>query len=162
MTHIECVRLAERWLMRKNCKIVIRDDCRVYTSNREQPDVIGWRSNCSILIECKVSRQDFLADKHKAFREDPSLGMGDHRFYACPPNMIQPEEVPEGWGLLWLYERTTKVKAGRANNCSWGKPFFIGNKQCENEILVSVLRRLTLRGYLPEIYDGMLNQNNSK
>jgi hypothetical protein len=58
-----CLR-AEKWLNQINCKVAIRDPFRA--STREHPDAIGWRDGVSILIECKASREDFLADKNKA------------------------------------------------------------------------------------------------
>ena len=67
----------------------------------ETPDVIGWKGRCrSVLIECKVSRADFLADREKPFRKDPSLGMGCERFYLTPAGLIRPAELPGKWGLL--------------------------------------------------------------
>jgi len=155
MNHNELIKRGETWLKKQHCKITIRDECRIYTSNNEQPDVIGWRDNVSILIECKSSRADFLKDKTKTFRADPNLGMGDWRFYLCPPKIILPEDLPEGWGLLWATPKTIQKIAGIDGNTSWySKKPFAGDKHCENQMLVSALRRLTLRGYLPEIYKG--------
>lgn len=82
--------------------VIIRDPFRAYTISGERPDAIGWRDGISILIECKASHADFLADRKKPFRAetDNQQGMGDWRFYLCPPEIIKPEELPEGWGLL--------------------------------------------------------------
>ncbi|BBI90744.1 hypothetical protein [Tenacibaculum phage PTm5] len=41
------------------------------TQNREVPDVIGFRSECTFLLEAKASRADFLQDKNKIFRQNP-------------------------------------------------------------------------------------------
>jgi len=38
------------------------------TAGIEIPDVIGFGSGFSIVIECKVSRADFLQDKKKPHR----------------------------------------------------------------------------------------------
>lgn len=71
------------------------------TANTETPDVIGWHGNGgSILIECKVSRSDFLADKNKVFRRDEDLGMGDVRYFAAPIGLLCADEMPAGWGLV--------------------------------------------------------------
>lgn len=67
---------------------------------KEKPDVVGFRSNCSAVIECKTSRGDFLADAKKPFRSDG--GIGTYRFYLCPTGLIVPEELPAGWGLLYF------------------------------------------------------------
>ena len=151
--HDELVLRAEKWLKSQNCQVVIRDPFRSW--NREQPDAIGWRSDVSILVEVKVSRADFLADAKKHFRVNPDTGMGDWRFYLSPPGIVNPEDLPEGWGLLWAYAKQIKKVQGVPPNSRWslGKPYR-GNKDAENTMLVSALRRLTHRGYLPEIYDG--------
>ena len=156
MTHDDLVIRAEKWLRNLNCKVVIRDPFTAYTENGEQPDAIGWRDGLSFLIECKVSRADFLADKKKSFRADPAKGMGDWRFYMCPPDIIQPEDLPEGWGLLWVHEKKVQKVTPFPGNSAYHtlKPFE-GNKVSENMMLVSALRRLAIRGYLPEIYDGI-------
>ena len=60
MTHARLVEMAERWLRRSRCGIVLSEQgC----SSGEMPDAIGWKGkNHSIVIECKISRADFLAD----------------------------------------------------------------------------------------------------
>ena len=155
-THDELVVRAEKWLKQQNCKVTIRDEFRAYTSNGELPDGIGWRDGLSILIECKSSRSDFLSDKRKPFRADPSKGMGDWRFYLCPPEVIKPNDLPDGWGLLWATPKTIKKVHGIPSNCQWhrDKPFD-GDKISENMMLVSALRRLSIRGHLEQIYDGI-------
>ncbi len=76
--------------------------------------------------EIKISRSDFKNDfkKHKSKRvglypnhqfekeykhECMSIGRGDCNkfFFVVPENLIQPEEVPEHAGLIWLVERTS-------------------------------------------------------
>lgn len=156
LTHDALVQRAEKWLNQQNCKVVIKDPFKAYTTNGEQPDAIGWRDGLSILIECKASRADFLADKKKKFRAEPETGMGDWRFYMCPVGVIKPEDLPDGWGLLYATEKQIKKVAGYPRNTQWWtqKPFD-GCKRSENMILVSALRRLSIRGYLPEIYKGI-------
>ncbi len=144
---------AEDWLNKINCKVVIRDPFR--SSTREQPDAIGWRDGVSILIECKASRADFLSDKNKPFRSDPDLGMGDWRFYLCPKDVIKPEDLPTGWGLLYATDKTIKKVVGFPANTQWHNAPFVGSKHDENRMLTSALRRLSLRGHLPDIYKGV-------
>jgi hypothetical protein len=77
----------------------------------EEPDAIGWTPcGYSYLVEVKVSRSDFLADKKKPHRKNPETGMGKRRYVLCPKDMIQPNEVPEGWGLLWATEFQIRIK----------------------------------------------------
>lgn len=155
MTHNELVNRAERWLKNQGCGVVFRDEFRAVTCDGEQPDAIGWRSGLSLLIECKASRGDFLADKKKRFRQDPALGMGDWRFFMCPPDLINPEDLPQGWGLLYALPRQVKKVHGIPGNCHWWtrKPFE-GNKRAETQMMYSALRRMEIRGHLSEIYDG--------
>jgi len=146
--------LAEKWLKRLNCKVTFHDGFRATTTNGEFPDAIGWRDGLSILIEVKTSRSDFLADKKKSFRSSPEKGMGDWRFYLCPEGVIKPEDLPAGWGLLYAKGSRVLKAHGVPPNTKWhtDKPFS-GCKTSENMMLVSALRRLSIRGHLPEIYD---------
>ena len=97
--HAQLVRRAADWL-RQRCGrgIVLSEQ---YCVTGEVPDVIGWKARCqSVLVECKVSRSDFLADASKPFRLRPEQGLGSQRLYMAPSGMIAPEELPKHWGLL--------------------------------------------------------------
>lgn len=65
LTHKNAVKRMVLWLRNsRGCAVVMAERSSTYVI--EKPDVIGWKSNsASILIECKVSRSDFLADKLK-------------------------------------------------------------------------------------------------
>ena len=148
---------AKEWLKRQGCKVAFHDKFKAVTGTGEQPDAIGWRSGASILIECKASRSDFLSDKGKRFRKDPGMGMGDWRFYFCPPGVVTLDDLPDGWGLLYCREnKVERVFGLPRNNADWfdGKPFD-GNKHAENSMLVSALRRLQLHGHLDLIYQPL-------
>jgi len=108
MTHAQLVRLAEQWLRRRyRCGIVLSEQS---CASGETPDVIGWRSRCrSVLVECKVSRTDFFADREKPFRRDPSQGMGCERFYLTPAGLVDKSELPRGWGLLECRSREIAI-----------------------------------------------------
>ena len=157
ITHDHLVDRAEKWLTQQGCGITFGDKFRSHTMSGEQPDAIGFRDGLSILVECKVSRADFLADRSKPFRADPKKGMGDWRFYLCPPGVINIIDLPAGWGLLWATEKTIKKVHGHPKgNCSWwsDKPFD-PCKRSETMMLVSALRRLKIRGHFDEIYEGI-------
>jgi hypothetical protein len=98
MTHPQLVERAVRWLRSYRCGVVLSEQACV---SGEMPDAIGWkRANHSVLVECKVTRADFLADRSKPFRVKPEQGVGSERFYLTPPTLVKIEELPPGWGLL--------------------------------------------------------------
>jgi hypothetical protein len=44
-----------------------------------ESDVIGWADFCSVMIEVKVARGDFLKDCKKPFRKCSEKGVGEFR-----------------------------------------------------------------------------------
>jgi hypothetical protein len=98
-THALLVAKAIEWLRTHyRCGIILSEQ---YCSTGEVPDAIGWKKRChSVVVECKASRADFLADSAKSFRVKPEEGLGCERFYLAPAGTIKPEELPAGWGLL--------------------------------------------------------------
>ena len=131
-THAELVECAAKWA-RRNHSIVIAE-MRAYVP--EEPDVIAWspaRGAHSTLIECKVSRRDFAADRTKIFRRYPETGMGDRRYYATPPGLIDPQELPSGWGLIEVYPAQMRVVREAE--------VMEANKRAECVMLCSALRR---------------------
>lgn len=107
MTHARLVEMAEAWLRRYRCGIVLSEQgC----SSGEMPDAIGWKGkNHSIVIECKISRGDFLADAGKPWRRNPEIALGCERYFAAPKGMLKAAEMPEGWGLLEADGRELRV-----------------------------------------------------
>lgn len=77
----------------------------------ETPDAIGWMfcGNVSILIECKTSRSDFIADRKKWFRQKPDLGIGTYRYYMTTPGLLRLEELPSSWGLMEVSPKIVRV-----------------------------------------------------
>lgn len=104
-THREGCEIAANYLRsRMNCGAVFVEPNSF--DNRESPDAIGFRSGgCTILMEVKVSRSDFLSDKKKPHRMDPTIGMGAYRFYVCPVDVIRVEDLPPKWGLMYFTPR---------------------------------------------------------
>ena len=157
--HKELVDRAERWLLKTcGCGFVLSE---LVSNNEEIPDAIGFRDGFSVLIECKTSRSDFMADKRKRFRVDPSQGMGAFRFYLCPEGVIHPEDLPERWGLLWLTSKGKVKRISGPRGNAWryaGKEYYFleRNRDAEIRLMCSALRRLHLRGFLPLIYDGVI------
>jgi len=74
MSHKELCDRAASWLRgSKRCDPVLYG----IASAREIPDAIGWNSYGSIVVECKMSVEDFLRDKAK---NHAASRMGDARF----------------------------------------------------------------------------------
>ncbi len=107
MTHGKLVEMAEGWLRRQRCGVVLSEQgC----ASGEMPDAIGWKGkNHSIVVECKVSRADFLADREKPWRKNAEIALGCERYYAAPKGMLKVAELPEGWGLLEASARSLVV-----------------------------------------------------
>lgn len=155
ITHDSLCLLAEKVLKSNGFGVVFHDKFRAHTNSGEQPDCLGFRSGVSCLIECKTSRADFLADRKKKFRVDPSLGMGDWRFMLTPKGLIDVEELPVGWGLLETSGKRILKTHGFPPNTEWYYSPFIGNKQAECDYMYSALRRMVIRGHFKEIYEGL-------
>ena len=138
MTHAQLVERAVRWLRFYRCGVVLSEQACV---SGEMPDAIGWkRANHSVLVECKVTRADFLADRGKPFRQKPEQGVGCERFYLTPPALVKPEELPRGWGLLELRRGRTEVIHPSANNLRTDVGF-----RYEMNLLLASLRRVEVR-----------------
>lgn len=134
-THNSLVLRAKKWLETHSYFCVVAE---LSTSGREIPDAIGWRHRESCMIDCKASHIDFLADKKKASRKENAM-MGNQRYYLCPPSIIQPEELPNGWGLLYAYPKQIKVIVKVQPNSD------PSTYKQEHGYLVSLLRRFEIR-----------------
>jgi hypothetical protein len=138
MTHAQLVEKAVRWLRWYRCGVVLSEQACV---SGEMPDAIGWKRAChSVLVECKVTRSDFLADQAKPFRQKPEKGVGSERFYLAPPSLITLEELPAGWGLLELRRGRIEMIHGSAKNLRTAVGF-----RNEMNLLLASLRRVEVR-----------------
>ena len=105
------------------------------------PDALGWKQAChSVLVECKVTRADFLADRAKPFRVKAEKGVGSERFYLTPPALIHSAEVPTGWGLLELRRGRVEMVQASAKNLRTATGF-----RYEMNLLLASLRRVEVR-----------------
>jgi hypothetical protein len=140
MTHAQLVRMGEEWLRcRYRCGIVLSDQS---CASGETPDVIGWKGKCrSVLVECKISRADFLADREKSFRRNPADGMGCERFYLAPQRLIDKTELPKSWGLLECKGRRILVAQKPARQSQRSPEGFMW----EMNLLLASLRRVEVR-----------------
>ena len=138
MTHAQLVQRAIQWLRSYRCGVVLSEQA---CSSGEMPDAIGWKRAChSVVVECKVSRADFLADRCKRWREKPKTGLGCERFYLAPPGLLLPHELPPGWGLLECHRREIEIVRPSAS----GLRSAIGFRH-EMNLLLASLRRVEVR-----------------
>ena len=125
-------------MRRYRCGVVLSEQACV---SGEMPDAIGWKKAChSVLVESKVSRADFVADRDKPFRQKPETGVGCERYYLAPRGLIHPEELPEGWGLLEVCGREIERVKASAKNLRSEIGF-----QNEMNLLLASLRRVEIR-----------------
>jgi hypothetical protein len=138
MTHAQLVQKAVAWLRSYRCGVILSEQACL---SGEMPDAIGWKRAChSVLVECKISRADFLADRAKPFRQKQQIGLGCERFYLTPAAMLRPEELPAGWGLLECHNRKIKLLQSAAKKLRTTTGF-----RYEMNLLLASLRRVEIR-----------------
>ena len=138
MTHARLVALAVHWLRRYRCGVVLSEQA---CASGEMPDAIGWKKAChSVLVECKASRADFLADRAKSCRLKPETGVGCERYYLVPQDLIGVAELPAGWGLLEITGAKVERIKPSAKNLRSPLGF-----QYEMNLLLASLRRVEIR-----------------
>jgi hypothetical protein len=138
MTHAQLVEKAVHWLRRYRCGVVLSEQACV---SGEMPDAIGWKRAChSVLIECKITRSDFLADRAKPFRLKQEHGVGCERFYLATAGLVRREELPTGWGLLEHRGGKIEMTHASAKNLRTATGF-----RYEMNLLLASLRRVEVR-----------------
>ncbi|MDV3469032.1 hypothetical protein RZA67_09850 [Stenotrophomonas sp. C3(2023)] len=149
LTHADLVKVAGRWLRNTaGCSVVLEELCAA-TGNGENPDAIGWYTGRTLLVECKVSRSDFLADRKKPFRADPARGLGQYRYFMAPKGLLRADELPPRWGLLEVSGRRVFLTSGHEpkrwyrdeNPWEFKQRFHEG----ETQILLSAMARIKVR-----------------
>lgn len=136
--HAVLVARARRWLtFVKGCCPVLTE---FSSGAREIPDAIGWNAGNSVLVECKTSRGDFLADQKKLWRGNTNLGLGRERYYMTPPDLLRFNDIPAGWGLL----EYNGAKVRRVHECTV-RHLPDGSYHQELRLLCSALRRVHVR-----------------
>jgi hypothetical protein len=139
MTHSRLVEAAVSWLRSTyRCGIVLSEQS---CASGETPDAIAWKGkNHSVVVECKISRADFLADAAKPWRLQPESALGCERFYLAPAQMISCNELPSGWGLLEI--RGGEICIARKSKKNLRSAQGLAN---EMNLLLSSLRRVEVR-----------------
>ena len=161
LTHDEIGVVAGRWLRsRHRCKVVLVNLRTQQT--REQPDAIGWPpKGWSVLVEVKVARSDFLADRKKRHR-GANEGMGQERWMVTPPGLVMLEEVPPGWGLaecrgkgaykIYIIKMAERSRLNRTRTRKAPRLAKIAAK--EQPYLVGALNKIAC-GYDHKLYEAM-------
>lgn len=151
-SHSDVVEIGAKWLKQKiKCPVIAKEiKC---TGSREIPDVIGFRSDTSFLIECKASRNDFLSDFKKPERQGLRSALGNYRLYLAPKGVIDHLKVPTSWGILEINEKgrveitrfmTGNIYTGNRSPINYKKedPYFHESDiHKERSLLFSLLRR---------------------
>ena len=139
MTHAQLVQKAIAWLRSYRCSVVLSEQA---CASGEMPDAIGWkRTQRSVVVECKVTRADFLADRTKPFRIKPEIGLGCERFYLTVPDLLRIEQLPAGWGLLECQRgRVQMLHPSSTKSLRSGE-----GMKYEMNLLLASLRRVELR-----------------
>lgn len=150
ITHKDLVICAYRWVLKNgSCGMALRE---LVSITGEIPDVIGFgMGGHSVLIECKTSKSDFIADRLKPFRTRPENGMGLYRLFCVPTGLIKIEDLPNKWGLIYVGQ-DHKTKAF-INSTKYLDMAHERNLKAEHGLMYSALRRLHGHGHLESIYN---------
>lgn len=168
LSHSDLVGLGARWAKRQGFPVVTTE-IRA-NGSREEPDVLAFRGHCSLLIEAKTSRADFLADFKKPERNsDVGTGLGVYRLYLCPAELLAVQDIPQKWGLLWARgKRIEAVKMPLGNLWpdhisaqrypgNWALFAHVPDHNAERAVMYSVARRRALTP-TEERYEAQLRQ----
>lgn len=108
MIHDELIQRAVNWLRNSQGCSVVFGELNIMGADY-MPDAIGWKWQASLLVECKVSRADFFADRKKPIHLNPDGYPGQERVYLTPPGLVTAEELPDGWGLIEAHPNQIKT-----------------------------------------------------
>ncbi len=68
------------------------------------------KGNKKIAYEIKVSRGDFLRELEDPLKRSGAEAVSNECYFVAPTGLIQPQELPEGWGLLELTTGSLRKK----------------------------------------------------
>lgn len=65
-----------------------------------------WRSQkwLRVAYEIKVSRADWKRELEQPRKREAAMALSNEFWFACPPGVIDPRDVPSGCGLLYVTE----------------------------------------------------------
>lgn len=142
MKHKDLVQIGHKWLLKHNswklrCNFVVTE---FRYAGSEEPDIFGLMGGNTLMVEVKVSRGDFIKDSLKRHRMEDT-GIGNFRYFLCPAYLINSDELPDGWGLLWFKDgEITILKEARFRT----EP----NIKAQQNLMYSIIRRLAKHKHL--------------
>lgn len=151
-SHSDLVEIGAKWVKKVKRFPIVAKEMKC-SGSREQPDVIAFTSNSSLMIECKTSISDFKADFKKPERIGVLNAIGNYRLYLAPKGLIGVDLIPEKWGLLEVDEagvvEEVKFKIGNIYFGNSSRPidqaddifFHLSDMNKERSFLYSILRR---------------------
>ena len=103
-THRQLEEVGAKWLSKSgywwSCKRIAIEPT---SPGSEHPDVIGFAYGVTHVIECKTTRDDFLRDFRKKWRQEGEKPMGSYRWWLCEEGLITQDDITEDVdGLLWI------------------------------------------------------------
>lgn len=98
-THNDLIEIAAKWV-KKSLKFPVVESELKCIGSREIPDVLAFRANSSLIVECKTSLSDFRKDFKKPERSGEILGIGNYRLYCAPQGLIPIDKIPVSWGFI--------------------------------------------------------------
>lgn len=147
-SHSELVDIGAKWANKHKRFPVVATEMKCIGS-REQPDVLAFTANNSLMIECKTSMADFKKPERMGLLN----AISNYRLYLAPTGIIQTDLVPECRGLIEVNEKgrieVIKFKCGNIfyGNCSHieqqnsDQYFHNSDLAKERSFLYSMLRR---------------------
>jgi hypothetical protein len=71
-----------------------------------------WHSKryLKVAYEIKISRSDFHREMNEPRKREFAEKIADEAYFATPLNLINPDEVPEGWGLIEMNAGGLRIK----------------------------------------------------
>lgn len=103
-THRQLEEVGAKWLSKSgylwSCKRIAIEPT---SPGLERPDVIGFAYGVTHVIECKTTRDDFLRDFRKKWRQEGEKPMGSYRWWLCVEGVITVDDLAgSDDGLLWI------------------------------------------------------------
>lgn len=82
------------------------------------------RRHTRVGYEVKVSRGDFLTEMKKPGKRMNAVDLCHEFYFATPAEMVQPDEIPDDCGLVWVYDSgRTRTKVMKRAPRTDARPF---------------------------------------